>query len=384
MPESPLKRLTCLLAFLLLWGGSCSTPASGPASVPDPEDTTPPLVSGSPSVTPVAGGLLVTWPQAWDNVTAASYLQYRLTLAESGSPLASVASQLLLSPAKDWTQDLTSWTFSSLIPGKTYWIGVLVTDGAGNRTAYPPASGAVPEAVEAYYSSVVGLTGSAFKAALHTILATGTKKLTYAEVWSGLDYCDEDPQNVNHVLEIYTGWSVPKTAKSQNNQANYWNREHVWAKSHGDFGTDPGPGTDLHHLRAADASINSLRSNNDFDVGGDLVTDATPYGSYLGATKNRIRGSSSWEPRDEDKGDIARMMFYMAVRYEAVDGVDLELNEAVGNESAPYIGKLSVLKAWNTADPVDDWEKRRNDRVQELQGNRNPFIDHPDWVSSIW
>ena len=74
----------------------------------------------------------------------------------------------------------------------------------------------------------------------------------------------------------------------------------------------------------------------------------------------------------------------MATRYEAGDKVDLELNDKVNNGTAPYHGKLSVLLQWHKQDPVDEYEKQRNEKIYEIQGNRNPFIDHPEWVEKIW
>lgn len=86
------------------------------------------------------------------------------------------------------------------------------------------------------------------------------------------------------------------------------------------------------------------------------------------------------------KGDVARMLFYMAVRYEGDDGYpDLELNDKTGNGSAPYHGKQSVLLEWNKQDPVDDRKRKRNEIIYEkYQHNRNPFINHPEWAGDIW
>ena len=99
-----------------------------------------------------------------------------------------------------------------------------------------------------------------------------------------------------------------------------------------------------------------------------------------------LTDSDSWEPRDEVKGDVARMIFYMAVRYEGANGEpDLEVNDKVDNGSDPFMGKVSVLKEWNEADPVDAFEANRNEVIfSEIQHNRNPFIDHPEWVNEIW
>ncbi len=95
--------------------------------------------------------------------------------------------------------------------------------------------------------------------------------------------------------------------------------------------------------------------------------------------------SNSFEPRNAVKGDVARMLFYMAVRYEGGDGWnDLEMSSTVGSSSS-MIGDLEVLLAWNDQDPVDAFEMRRNDRIHAAwQGNRNPFVDHPEWADAIW
>jgi endonuclease I len=230
-----------------------------------------------------------------------------------------------------------------------------------------------PPALEEYYSDAEGKTGSALKTALHHII-DDHQTLSYDALWEALRVTDEDPNNPNNVILLYTGRSQSKS--SNGGGANDWNREHVWAKSHGDFGTTRGPGTDLHHLRPTDASVNSSRSNLDFDNGGREHTEAL--GNFY--------DSDSWEPRDEVKGDVARMLFYMAVRYEGDSGeLDLELNNNVNNGSAPYHGKMSVLLEWHEEDPVDAREIRRNNIIFEnYQGNRNPFIDHPEFADMIW
>lgn len=224
-----------------------------------------------------------------------------------------------------------------------------------------------------YYDAAIGKTGEALKTALHNIIDDHTE-LSYSEVWDALRETDEDPNNPNNVILLYTGRSQGKYTNGSG--VNDWNREHVWAKSHGDFGTTMGPGTDLHHLRPTDASVNSTRNNLDFDNGGREHSEAL--GNYY--------DSDSWEPRDSVKGDVARMLFYMAVRYEGDSGEpDLELNNLVNNGSAPYHGKLSVLLQWHQQDPVDQFERERNEIIfNDYQHNRNPFIDHPEWVEAIW
>lgn len=246
------------------------------------------------------------------------------------------------------------------------------TETGGTNPTPDPTEPTVP--VEDYYRTAAEKTGNSLKTELHNIIDHHTE-LSYSAVWEALKKTDEDPANANNVILLYTGRSQAKSTNGGG--VDDWNREHVWAKSHGDFGTAMGPGTDLHHLRPTDVSVNSTRGNLDFDNGGTEHSEAL--GNYF--------DSDSWEPRDEVKGDVARMLFYMAVRYEGdvSDEPDLELNNTVNNGTAPYHGKLSVLLQWNAQDPVDDRERRRNDIIySDYQHNRNPFIDHPEWVNEIW
>jgi endonuclease I len=225
-----------------------------------------------------------------------------------------------------------------------------------------------------YYSSALGKTGSSLRTALHQITSTGVTKLSYDQVWDALKVTDQDPSNSANVILLYSGTSRSKTLNG--GAVDDWNREHVWPQSHGDFGTATGPGTDVHHLRPEDVTVNSDRGNKDFDAGGSASSEAP--GNYT--------DSNSWEPRNAVKGDVARMIFYMAIRYEGGDGwPDLEVNDSVSNGTAPRLGRLSVLRQWNSQDPPDSFEKRRNQVIfDSYQHNRNPFIDHPEWVASIF
>jgi len=240
---------------------------------------------------------------------------------------------------------------------------------------------------DGYYDNAEGKSGSTLRTALYDIIKGHTEypyTSTSADVWDALKDIDEDTSNSANVILLYTGRSQAKIMNSGDTTSsdnNLWNREHVWAKSHGDFGTNMGPGTDLHHLRPADESVNSTRNNLDFDNGGDAIAEAP--GCYY--------DSDSFEPRDAVKGDIARMLFYMDARYEGEgDEPDLQLMDSVftwgtADPDRPYHGKLSTLIQWHEADPVDNLERIRNDKIYtDWQHNRNPFIDHPEYVSLIW
>ncbi|GAB2743002.1 endonuclease I family protein [Streptomyces bullii] len=237
------------------------------------------------------------------------------------------------------------------------------TPAAATTTAYDTT----------YYRDAVGKTGTALKSSLHTIISS-QNKLSYAALWEALKVTDQDPNNSGNVILLYSGKSRSKSLNG--GDVGDWNREHVWAISHGDLTTSTGPGTDLHHIRPEDVQVNSIRGNKDFDNGGGTFTNSG----------GSLTDSDSFEPRDAVKGDVARMILYMAVRYEGDDAwADLEPNDRVANGSAPYTGRLSVLKQWNEQDPPDAFEERRNQVVYDTyQKNRNPFIDHPEWVEAIW
>ncbi|WDV46417.1 endonuclease [Clostridiaceae bacterium M8S5] len=223
-----------------------------------------------------------------------------------------------------------------------------------------------------YYADASGKTGLSLKATLNDII-DNHKELSYSDVWQALRDTDEDPNNSSNVILLYTGKSTSKY--NNGGDVDNWNREHVWAKSHGDFGTRMGAGTDLHHIRPADVSVNSSRGNKNFDKSLYRHHEAT----------DCFHDSDSFEPRDEVKGDVARMIFYMATRYEGKHGeVDLEVVNYINNSKTPYHGILSTLLKWHKDDPVSEFERVRNDKIYKYQGNRNPFIDHPEWVEAIW
>ncbi|GGN72916.1 hypothetical protein GCM10010112_41760 [Actinoplanes lobatus] len=248
------------------------------------------------------------------------------------------------------------------------------TTATTSPTATATATPTATSTTDTYYASALGKSGASLKSALHTIITTGDTSISYDAVWNALMVTDQDPANSANVILLYSGISRSKTLNG--GATGNWNREHVWPQSHGDFGTANGPGTDLHHLRPEDVTINALRGNKDFDTGGTAVSGAT--GNYTDA--------DSWEPRAAIKGDVARMVFYMAVRYEGDDSwANLELNNSTANGSNPYLGKLSTLLAWNTADPPTAAERTRNQVIySNYQHNRNPFIDHPEWAASIF
>ena len=238
----------------------------------------------------------------------------------------------------------------------------------------------------AYYSSAFNRKSDDLKMQLH-ILIRNHKEYPYTststDVWDILKETDKDPANPNNVILLYSGRSVD--AAQEYNGGAGWTREHVWAKSRGNFGTDAGAGTDVHHLRPLDNSVNSTRNNRAFDNCKDckdVIDNGFNTGSKTDATLY------TFEPRDDVKGDVARMIFYMAVRYEGEGAEpDLELTENImsNTDQSPVHGVKSTLLEWNRLDPVNDWERSRNSIIHEkFQGNRNPFIDYPELADYVF
>lgn len=217
------------------------------------------------------------------------------------------------------------------------------------------------------------------KTALNGIIK-GHVRYSYNCVWNILGEADEDPNNSNNIITFYKRESVAKTfrtgAPGVSNHPDSWNREHIWSKSHGFPQKNQHAFTDAHHLRASDMTCNSKRGNRDFSNDGKLDDEC----------KFKL-GDGTVESPDIVKGDTARMMFYMAIRYEGNDNSgtpDLELVDRTIETGTPLFGKLCTLLEWHKKDPVSDEEKKRNDVIYSWQGNRNPFIDHPEWAESIW
>lgn len=246
-----------------------------------------------------------------------------------------------------------------------------------------------------YYATAAGKTGNELKAALHVII-DGHQALPYREVWKALAYtdsaCPDDQPRCGRVRLLYLGHERSMHKRRGQGAAKHdgWEREHVWPKSRG-FREERQDGyTDLHHLRPADSNINGAHSNYGYDVGGQTVMDTTDGNRKVPTGAKLDKVNASFEPPNRAKGQVARMIFYMAVRYEKGDMrppelmPDLYLRDKNERVSERWIGDLCTLVVWNRQFRPTPFERRRNDRVMKLQGNRNPFIDRPGWVDLIW
>lgn len=197
----------------------------------------------------------------------------------------------------------------------------------------------------AYYLDANGKKGEELKLALRTIISKTIKTETYEDLKMDLAITDKGSGDNTIICfycrkEMAATWDGGKT----------WNREHVWPQSLGWFSTTMA-GADIHHLRPCHQSENSSRGN-------------TPYGVSKGF----------YEPKDEVKGDVARILFYMYTRYQEADRYPLNT----------VCESFDMLLEWNVSDPVDDFEMQRNEQGYIIQGNRNPFIDYPAYADYIW
>ncbi|NRA12410.1 MAG: endonuclease [Crocinitomicaceae bacterium] len=238
---------------------------------------------------------------------------------------------------------------------------------------------------EGYYDSAQQYSGDSLRTQLNLIIRNHTEfpyTSSGTDVWDILKETDRDTTNPDNVLLIYSGWSLD--ANSEYNSGSGWSREHVWAKSRGDFGTAKGPGTDVHALRPCDVTVNSARNSRWFaECSNQYIDGNGPTGSYTSSSE------WVWKPNDNVKGDVARMIFYMATRYEGQNGEpDLKIIDSIPSDNhtkEPIHAKLSDLYQWHLDDPVDDWERNRNDIIyNSYQNTRTPFIDHPEYATLIW
>ncbi|MBT8295433.1 MAG: endonuclease, partial [Gramella sp.] len=186
---------------------------------------------------------------------------------------------------------------------------------------------------------------------------TSASQTTFLEYPDRHDYlydADEDLNNPENVILMYTGesryWEEYQSGSNSYSPQTF-NTEHVYPQSK--LNTEESK-NDLHVLRVADAEVNEARWNYPF-------TD--------GSGNNKLIGGNEWFPGDEWKGDVARIIMYVNVRY---------------GDNFTDVGNLELFLKWNIEDPVSDFEIQRNNVIEAAQGNRNPFIDNPYLATLIW
>ena len=238
---------------------------------------------------------------------------------------------------------------------------------------------------QGYYNGTEGLTGNALKTALHNIIKNDDH-VSYSYILTAYRQTDCKPNG--KVWDIYSDipngtppyqFNFSDNCGSYSDEGDCYNREHLWAQSW--TNNDSKHKTDLFHVIPTDGYVNNRRSNYAF---GEVrsATWTSRNGSKLGSCS--ISGFSGivFEPIDEYKGDIARALMYVSVRYYKEDSS--WTNSDMTTKSVIKDWAIDMLLRWHEEDPVDDKEINRNNKVYNYQNNRNPFIDYPEFAARIW
>lgn len=253
---------------------------------------------------------------------------------------------------------------------------------------------AYAQAPAGYYNSANGLTGAALKTALSTIITNGHQDKGYGGLWTGYKTTDIDKnyENDGSILDIYSenpsGTDPYKYTPVTNQcgtysvEGNCYNREHIIPQSL--FNEAAPMVSDIHFIRATDGKVNGMRSNYPFGKVG-TATFTSKNGSKLGNSVSSGYSGTVFEPIDAFKGDVARMIFYFVTRYQSKLST-FTTGNMLGGSAFPGLQtwELNVLLAWHNQDPVSQAEINRNNASYTFQGNRNPFIDNPNYVNLIW
>ncbi len=292
---------------------------------------------------------------------------YTITYVLNGGTLSSdapttykVGETIILKAPTKANATFAGWYLNSDFSGER--ITTISNQTTGNLTLYAKWNENASE-YTGYYQDANNLTGTALKLALRKIISTGVKTVTYDDLKTDLKYTDADPNDSSRILLVYSHISVSNTWNPNSN----WNREHMWPQSKGWFSTS-GAGSDIHHLRPENPTVNSTRGNR-------------PYGKVTNGKALTMNGQvvghygTYFEPLDEFKGDVARIILYMLVRYSQTDS-----SYPVTNA----FQSLDLLLEWHELDPVCEFERVRNERSYSIQKNRNPFIDYPEFADLIW
>jgi endonuclease I len=251
-----------------------------------------------------------------------------------------------------------------------------------------------------YYNNAEGLSCSTLKTALASIISKPNNTFLYSEVIPAHEKTDKrrnDNNTADIVWDIYSDnpsgpesytfrFDASERCGSYTKEGDCYNREHTFPQSW--FNSELPMMSDLHHVFPTDGFVNGLRANFAFgEVSNPSKT--TLNGSKLGTGNNFGYTSTVFEPINAYKGDIARAILYMIVRYETLLPQwksNSNANDILDGTIYPGLDAwhLKTLFKWHIQDPVSDKEKNRNDSIFTILGNRNPFIDRPEWVFQIW
>lgn len=265
-------------------------------------------------------------------------------------------------------------------------IGVLVP----NQWSFAP----VTVSAAGYYDSISATAGDVLLGQLHDLITTThTRYTSYDDCKVSSIIRQTDAGSNGNVMEFYSQADI--SSSWGNGAVGTWNREHVWCQSlsNGLWG-ESGGGSDLHHIRPSESSLNSTRGNNKFGIvtGGKEVYYKGTGGVQV--APGGYVGGSVFEPLDQVKGDVARIVMYVYTHYNTYANVHGTTNGKGGSfgmlnfthiiSASNEAAAIELLLRWNREDPVDSIETARNNAVCQIQGNRNPFIDNQSYAEAIW
>ncbi|MDD3630244.1 MAG: endonuclease [Bacteroidales bacterium] len=237
-----------------------------------------------------------------------------------------------------------------------------------------------------YYDNAQGKYGQELRLALYNIIKTNFTSISYNELWDAYPRTDKKPNGF--VWDIYSDIPngtppyqftfITDQCGNYSAEGDCYNREHTVPAS---WFNDASPMyTDLFHVLPTDGYVNNRRSNYPYGKVGN-VSWTSSNGSKLGSSTTNGYSGTVFEPIDSFKGDVARIYFYMSTRY--MDKIANWEGESFQNSDLSPWAKNLFLQ-WHQLDPVSSKERKRNDSVYVIQHNRNPFVDHPEFVNDIW
>lgn len=340
---------------------------------PDPGTLTAPMAAAATNVS--TNGFTANW-SAVQNATS-----YSLFVWQAGND-----QEIDASP---YNTSATNYTVTRLASNTTYYYNTTAS-ASGYTTSQPSNTITVTTtgnaAVNPYYTSADGRTGADLIKALQTIITNGHQVVSYDGLWTAFRQTDNTANG--RVWDMYSNctftWGSDQCGNYRD-ECDCYNREHSVPKS---WFNDAKPMySDIVHLIPTDGKVNGMRSNYPFGEVGN-ATYTSDNGSKLGSSNFSGYSGKVFEPADEYKGDFARIYFYMVTRYRNINFTQEEGGRAMFTYSSGTAGlttyATNLLLKWHREDPVSEKEKDRNDGIEDVQGNRNPFVDYPELAEYIW
>lgn len=340
---------------------------------PDPGTLAAPMASAATNVS--TNGFTANW-SAVQNATS-----YSLSVWQAGND-----QEIDASP---YNTSATNYTVTGLASNTTYYYNTTAS-ASGYTTSQPSNTISVTTAGNTagnpYYTSADGRAGTDLIKALQSIITNGHQVVSYDGLWTAFRQTDNTANG--RVWDMYSNctftWGSDQCGNYRD-ECDCYNREHSVPKSW--FNESRPMYSDIVHLIPTDGKVNGMRSNYPFGEVGS-ATYTSDNGSKLGTSNFSGYSGKVFEPVDEYKGDFARIYFYMVTRYRNINFTQAEGGKVMFTYSGGTAGlttyATNLLLKWHREDPVSEKEKDRNDGIEDVQGNRNPFVDYPELAEYIW